>query len=717
VAIPIESINKKFIVVEADANIRAVRARVEASLNYWTYIVVRLSPDEYAILRLSEIINLLRESPEIRESIWYVPISRILGSSFATKALDQKTTTRAEANRLVTTAPHKRLVVVRENYVIGVLAIESRSVEAAPDFAWLDRSMGPVAAERMETAEPPAAGAGTLSVPPSSPAAPNPSEVESTDTEQRRWINVELFDHPPNKPIELGGIYTLVFDVDIKLRPESLVTDAPLTYRFGKDDEVVDLTIQLSSTDFEIYTAPQILKVPRTGRSKNRARFDFEPKHEGEGTVNAVFMKDGNFIQLLTVKLNVGGAQPLTSNSLSRPIEAAFTVQPRDLGLVITDTGTAFRLILTGPVYAEATLPITVPQLDHMVQQTRKALQEVVNLEVGPERKRSYQQDVTIPSDVHQRTLRQLAEAGFLLFQDLFCGDACDAQAKLLGEKLIEMAECQQLKIQIVSQQFLLPWGMLYLAREFDPEKIDPERFLGFKHIIEHIPLQPSMQVVDSVMNSKPTLSVSLNVNADIDRQMGVPLIAEQLTYWNGLAQAGGFKVIVRQNAGEIMKALAAPSDPEQIMYFYCHAVSKNLSEAGGPESSCLQFGSESLTLRDLKLRAPAKKPLSGAPLVFINACESAELSPVFYGGFVPYFMAKGARGVIGTECEIPAIFAREWARQFFQSFLAGEPLGNVFLDLRRKFLFQHNNALGLLYAIYCDGDTRVVPGITTSSN
>jgi len=109
---------------------------------------------------------------------------------------------------------------------------------------------------------------------------------------------------------------------------------------------------------------------------------------------------------------------------------------------------------------------------------------------------------------------------------------------------------------------------------------------------------------------------------------------------------------------------------------------------------------------------APPKKTLPGAPLVFINACESAELSPLFYDGFVPYFMAKGARGVIGTECETPALFAAEWARRFFDQFLAGAPLGEIFLGLRREFYYGHGNLLGLLYALYVDGDTQVVPAI-----
>lgn len=84
----------------------------------------------------------------------------------------------------------------------------------------------------------------------------------------------------------------------------------------------------------------------------------------------------------------------------------------------------------------------------------------------------------------------------------------------------------------------------------------------------------------------------------------------------------------------------------------------------------------------------------------------------MFYDGFVPYFMKKGARGVIGTECPTPALFAREWAVRFFDRFLAGEPLGQILLALRREFYYRHNNLLGLLYALYCDGDTRIDPAL-----
>ena len=68
---------------------------------------------------------------------------------------------------------------------------------------------------------------------------------------------------------------------------------------------------------------------------------------------------------------------------------------------------------------------------------------------------------------------------------------------------------------------------------------------------------------------------------------------------------------------------------------------------------------------------------------------------------------------MIGTECRTPAVFANAWAQRFFPRFLAGQVLGETFLELRREFLIEHGNPLGLLYAVHCDADTQVQPPIT----
>ena len=137
-----------------------------------------------------------------------------------------------------------------------------------------------------------------------------------------------------------------------------------------------------------------------------------------------------------------------------------------------------------------------------------------------------------------------------------------------------------------------------------------------------------------------------------------------------------------RATRADVLHALADAATDDQILYFYCHAESADLADPGGPDASALVLSDAKISLAELALDAPTTTLLRGKPLVFINACESAELSPAFYDGFVPYFMAKGARGVVGTQCKTPALFAAEWARRFFERFFEGAALGDVFLDL-----------------------------------
>ncbi len=695
-------LNRDLIVVDEQATVQQVRDRVAETEKGFVYIAVRLADGRYAVLWMADIIQALQAwggemlMPGMLDTA-LIDVPDLLAPRVAETA-DQAEMDTSEARELVGRTG-KTLVVLADSEVVGLMVGLVRKAPLSLDLDWLDQ---PVSMPAME--------AGVLGVeeeiagePPRSP------EVEP----KKRWINAEIAGHDPAEPLQMGQVYTLAFDVDTELR-EAAAGGAEFRYRFQPDEEMVTLTVQLESDDFEIYTDPQKLRVPRTGRSKGKARFDVEPKREGEGLINALFLKDGNFVQLITLKLHTGVANRagvLSSETLGRPVGAAFAVEPRDVSLTILDTGAGFQIIMSGAVGAMATLPITREYLDNEIAQVRQELLKIVHLSVGGSK--VYQAGVEIPPNVNRHALRQLAKEGYLLYKRIFYGREAGAQANLLGDRLRQMAQGDKLKIQIFSQHFMLPWGILYVAEEYDPDNIDPEMFLGLKHIIEHIPLQPNMQVIEGTIDSSPGLAVSLNVNADIDQQMGAPLIANQLQYWERIQQSGGARVSVRRTEDEVVKALADTSTPDQILYFYCHAVSKSLAEDGGPDTSTLVLsGGQHLTLEDLDLFASTEKTLPGAPLVFINACESAELSPLFYDGFVPYFMDKGARGVIGTECETPALFAAEWAERFFDRFLAGGSLGQIALDLRREFFYEQNNLLGLLYALYVDGDTRIMPGV-----
>ncbi|MBN1146077.1 MAG: CHAT domain-containing protein [Anaerolineales bacterium] len=564
-----------------------------------------------------------------------------------------------------------------------------------------------------------------------------PEEAAEGEAEEReagsetgqRYINAEITDHDNSQPLPLGQEFALALFVDTKGLEAYIPFDET---RLAQDEQFVRLSVQVSSSDFIVHTRQaQELRVPRVGRSRNKARFDLEPKRAGVGEVTALFYRENNFTQGMTLKLNVGSGQGAIAgySSLGRPLEGMGAVQPRDILLFIKNMGDRFDLTMIGAAAAHASLPVTLQELNYKIFEARQALLDVVYLAQGPSGlyvhprgvrpaanvKLPYQAAIDIPAEVGEEALKRLAAAGWLLYNDLFYGPGARADANQMGDRLRELAEKNTLKLQIVSQEFFLPWGLLYLAEYFDPDDIQPQRFLGLKHMIEHIPLQERMPVLDSAIPSnKPRLAVSLNMDAGIDQAMGLNVVEEQIQYWKAIESNGKARLCVRLTDQELLEALKDPQAPDQILYFYGHAASQELDDPGGPNASALTLtGGKTVTLRDLQLRTPMRQALPNAPLVFINACESAKLSPLFYGGFMPYFTSRGARGMIGAECELPAVFAAEWARRFFDRFLyQNKPLGEIFLALRQEFFNKHNNLLGLLYALYCDGDTRVMPGL-----
>ena len=268
------------------------------------------------------------------------------------------------------------------------------------------------------------------------------------------------------------------------------------------------------------------------------------------------------------------------------------------------------------------------------------------------------------------------------------------------------------LKVQIVADHAPLPWALLYLGDASEGAELDWSNFLGMRHIVEQLPLQPSLSTRDNRIPSAPELAVSVNVNANIDPSMGITLVAGHQDYWREMAAARtGLTLVPRSTKNEVVHALHDGTG-EQIVYFICHATASGKNSQDPGTAEIIMGKNDRATLKDLNIDAPTSVQLAGNPLVFLNACESAGLSPLFYNGFVPYFMAKGARGVVGTECKTPVVFAIGWANAFFDRFLDGAAVGETVLKLRQDFLGEHGNPLGLIYAVHCDADTRVAPGL-----
>lgn len=76
-------------------------------------------------------------------------------------------------------------------------------------------------------------------------------------------------------------------------------------------------------------------------------------------------------------------------------------------------------------------------------------------------------------------------------------------------------------------------------------------------------------------------------------------------------------------------------------------------------------------------------------PLVFINACHSAELDPEALFNYVDAFVGAGnAAGVIGTEVKVSAGLAMEFAQHFFGELLiSGTTVATAMRRARMAFL------------------------------
>ncbi|MGO4308134.1 CHAT domain-containing protein [Cupriavidus sp. RAF12] len=554
-------------------------------------------------------------------------------------------------------------------------------------------------------------GGGLLSVEEESRTS-SPAPVQATaPTQPSRWMNASIEGLELDQPLFKGQWYPLSFDVDIEARANSLIKtrilDGALT---SPNSDRVFLTVQLDTDDFELSHSVSRISVPCVGRGQNKARFEFSPKRNGRATLKATILRDGNFIQQIILTFNVGANYPSAPDvtTRGRSLADAQLLEPRDVGLEISAVGNGYECTVWGPVYSHAHLTVSREYLELAINNARQALLGVIRQTV--DRNPIFQTGIDIPDDVSRKALRQLAEAGSNLMYVLFEGADAGEDSKAVANFLRKLCgpDTPRLKMQIIAAKLPVPWTMLYLGRVGRADIIDWKNFLGMRHIVEQIPLQRSLNVWDhGIASDKPRLAVGVHLNQDIDAEIPGGFVQSQREFWGRMP----FDVKTRLTSAHILQDFSNAAPADQILYFYCHAISRGLTEPGGPDASYLLLSDKSmLTLKDLRQNLPADLSLTGNPLVFINACESAELSSTFYDGFVPYFMSKGARGVIGTECLTPAFFATEYAKRFFIRFLGGQRLGEACLDLRREFMEEHGNPLGLLYAIHCDADTRILP-------
>ena len=227
---------------------------------------------------------------------------------------------------------------------------------------------------------------------------------------------------------------------------------------------------------------------------------------------------------------------------------------------------------------------------------------------------------------------------------------------------------------------------------------ICPFGFWGFRHSLEQPPSAPKNGKLQKVIHAEKggpriTAGIATNLNKDISDQH-IDNIGPDVKVYS--------KVELRD----------ALKNPLEILYFYVHGGRQNLPGDITP-LPILELGDKDyLEPTDISVWHETVWTYNNwqedGPLVFINGCHTAEISPDQLISFVDTFTRANASGVIGTEITVHQNLAGEVAETFLGNFKNQMNVSDALHDVRIRLL-KKGNLLGLVYTPYCLGELRLI--------
>lgn len=318
-----------------------------------------------------------------------------------------------------------------------------------------------------------------------------------------------------------------------------------------------------------------------------------------------------------------------------------------------------------------------------------------------------------VDQDTFNAIAAELAKAGNRLFAALFernQGTPLDDVAK----KLRHAARSSECVFTVNSHDFHIPWGMLYTHPDPDePLKNDgsnfePGGFWGYQHIVEQFTKNHTLTSWLGPVLQKVRFGAALHEN--LDELLDVSCV-EQHRHFTEMADS---RLDYAEWTTKEAIGLALSTHPfdQQIVYFLCHAEGAGTQTDSQLVPPALEVTDGKIDITDIRDWI-AQRFGENRPLVFINACCGGQLDTLLYNNFTfaTEFLDRGAACVIGPQIEVPAIFAGEYGRRFFEAFVADDrkatKAGPLMRELNREF-WKRRNPLGLVYSLYASADCSI---------
>ena len=358
-----------------------------------------------------------------------------------------------------------------------------------------------------------------------------------------------------------------------------------------------------------------------------------------------------------------------------------------------------------------------------------------------------------IASKLYHDHLMQLAKIGRKLWVSIFNTDQhTDLQAISAWWKDNRPSDGSTVQVDVRgAADFVFPWALLFDAPSLPAHghEVQLQDFWGLRYQIEHFTLNKAVGLPPVYATDQPI-------------QMAMLVGAEQV----GERHHAKISQLEGRTGGklDVTDALVKPSQARAVLdmdgnpthatyplvYFLGHAYTRKdstLQVRDGLEMFCKWYQEQSdPTLRegyqamadvfcnqrftptesffqlnggriepDIQLDADNVNLHHTQPLIFFNACQSAQNLPSPSRGWVNLLLGSGASGYIGTEIFIDAHFAEAFGLAFWEAFLSGQTVGQAFLNVRRTFA-QQKLLPCLAYTHYGTAQTRLEQGILSAN-
>lgn len=572
------------------------------------------------------------------------------------------------------------------------------------------------------------------------------SSPESAPVEQR-YLNSYFspFNQPgamlPDRPLVARQAYGLTVEVSPERkgieRTNVPFPDAAVAQAFDPSDQLA-LTVIVASQDFEIdapnqkSSNPKTLILPRQGAA-DPVFFKVRPKlpdaaSMGRGAIQIDIFYRGYLLQSKLLESAIvpsADAVPATSSpfqvsavtftTIDRFSQETLALLPERILTIIAanhepTSSISFRFLdrtQGGRELATYSEGLYRDSLNSVIQEIRTLL--------GHLAAESYCDNIEGDLTLLNHGLHRLADLGRSLYRQILYKDsqATSSAGKTDRTALLQAALKAGTVIQVnsVLGWVTIPWAVLYerplrltdqtqvcdrfqnhddcsdCPFQTDATRVCPHAFWGYRYSIEQLPgqrsanLNQSSAIIRQIDNNQP-LSVNLNVWRDFDRWRD---------HCSKLQQMGTVEMHIAETLADLDAIWQAQGPALDLVYFYCH---------GGTEGS-----RPYLRLSDGRINSNYLESFnlnwSHHPLVLLNGCATGDYSPASYISLIDDFRRAQACGVVGTECPVSENFAETYATELLKRLFRGEPIGQAMLAIRRYFMQQFLNPMGLVYSLY----------------